>query len=412
MKKFYTFAYFFSLFLSIFSASGQNWENLGDLSVGGTEIGFVDQMVGYDSGLYICSDLGLFRTADTGNSFSNLTYESGPTTGLRITTIFFDETENTLYAGGESDIFKSTDNGSTWSATGVTGTQRINGIARKNGNLLASFGNSFGSGGVYYSTDGFASYTQGTGLPDLRMIGFYTKDDLLFLAGEDGVYGSQDNGVTWALQGTGHENAVTDIKFIKKSALIYVADRDGSGLYQTEDNGATWVETDPVTFAGFCQIFDIILSQNVIYVVTDGTGCANSAESIKLSTDNGVTWSSGLFNLPQAFYASLGVTVDGCVFTYAPFEDKLYRLCDGPLEVNENSLDMVGVFPNPTTDQLTFMNATIASFEIYDSKGSVVLKNTNLNSNTMDVASLTPGIYFLKIHTDKNQIQNIRFVKK
>ncbi|NCT19247.1 MAG: hypothetical protein COZ75_13030 [Flavobacteriaceae bacterium CG_4_8_14_3_um_filter_34_10] len=82
------------------------------------------------------------------------------------------------------------------------------------------------------------------------------------------------------------------------------------------------------------------------------------------------------------------------------------------LTAEDFTFQNLAFYPNPTTDQLTFVNAIIASFEIYDSKGSVVLKNTNLNSNTMDVASLTPGIYFLKIHTDKNQIQNIRFVKK
>ncbi|MBA3986298.1 MAG: T9SS type A sorting domain-containing protein [Flavobacteriales bacterium] len=58
------------------------------------------------------------------------------------------------------------------------------------------------------------------------------------------------------------------------------------------------------------------------------------------------------------------------------------------------------------------MNATISYFEIYDSKGSVVLKNKNLNSNSIEVTNLTPGVYFLKVIDDKNQIKNVRFVKK
>ncbi len=49
------------------------------------------------------------------------------------------------------------------------------------------------------------------------------------------------------------------------------------------------------------------------------------------------------------------------------------------------------------------MNATISYFEIYDSKGSVVLKNKNLNSNSIEVTNLTPGVYFLKVIDDKNQ---------
>lgn len=411
MKKIYKFTYLLILLMSMYTTSGQNWEDLGELSVAGTEIGFVDEIIGHESGLYFCTDLGLFRTTDTGNTFSNLTYESGPTAGLRIYTFFFDETDNTLYAGGESAIFKSTNNGSTWSATGVTGAQKINGIARKNGNLLASYGDSFGSGGAYYSADGFATFTESTGLPDLRMMGFYTKDNLLFLAGEEGVYGSQNDGLSWELQGSGHENVGTDIKFIKNGDLIYVADRDGSGLYHTEDNGVSWVETDPVIFASFCQVFDIVLSQNVIYVVTDGVGCANNTEPIKISVDNGETWSSGMFNLPQAYFAKLGVTVDGCVFTYAPFEDKLYRLCDGPLDVKENTLEMVNVIPNPTTGNIQLVNFQSGSAYLYNVQGSLIKSYAQIpQDKILDLSELAGGIYFLRIANETGN-RTIKIIK-
>ncbi len=376
--------------------TSQNWEDLGELSVGGTEIGFINVIQGYESGLYICSDLGLFRTTDTGNSFTNLTFENGVTTGLRIYSIFYDELDDILYAGGDTAIYKSSNNGASWTVTGLTGSQIINGIARSNGNLVASYGNTFGSGGAYYSADGFATFTQSAGLPDLRMIGFYTQDNLLFLAGEEGVYGSPDNGVTWALQGTGHDNVSTDIKFIKNGSKIFVADRDGSGLYETLDSGATWTESDPVTFAGFCQVFDITLSNGIIYVVTDGIDCADNTEPIKISADNGVSWSSGMFNLSQAYFAAIGTTVDGCVFTYAPFEDKLYRLCDGPLEVQDNSKEEMLLYPNPTNGLLTLQTVTKGTIKILNAQGQVLLQDMTNNIRTeIDLSSYTAGMYFL-----------------
>ncbi|WP_432410640.1 hypothetical protein [Rasiella sp. SM2506] len=61
------------LFLSTQLCSSQTWEDLGELSVGGTQISFINVIQGYESRLYLCSDLGLFRTTDTGNTFTNLT---------------------------------------------------------------------------------------------------------------------------------------------------------------------------------------------------------------------------------------------------------------------------------------------------------------------------------------------------
>ncbi len=85
---------------------------------------------------------------------------------------------------------------------------------------------------------------------------------------------------------------------------------------------------------------------------------------------------------------------------------------DCALSINTFANENLLFFPNPTTDKLTFVNATISYFEIYDSKGSVVLKNKNLNSNSIEVTNLTPGVYFLKVIDDKNQTQTVRFLKK
>ncbi len=75
-------------------------------------------------------------------------------------------------------------------------------------------------------------------------------------------------------------------------------------------------------------------------------------------------------------------------------------------------LAQITFYPNPAIDKLTILNITITGYQIYDAKGSLLANNTRLSGNQIDVASLKPGIYFLKVTSDKNQTQTVRFVKK
>ncbi|MDX1463995.1 MAG: hypothetical protein R3359_13135, partial [Marinirhabdus sp.] len=95
----------------------QSWQDLGNPSVGGEEVGRIFNIEGYQSGVYLCSDKGLFVSTDNGATFNNLTWTSGVTAGEQIICLFIDETDNTMYAGGETTIFKSTDGGSSWTGT-------------------------------------------------------------------------------------------------------------------------------------------------------------------------------------------------------------------------------------------------------------------------------------------------------
>ncbi len=75
-------------------------------------------------------------------------------------------------------------------------------------------------------------------------------------------------------------------------------------------------------------------------------------------------------------------------------------------------LAQIKFYPNPAIDMLTILNTTITGYQIYDAKGSLLMNNLRFSSNQIDVAFLSPGIYFLKVIDDKNQIKNVRFVKK
>ena len=85
--------------------------------------------------------------------------------------------------------------------------------------------------------------------------------------------------------------------------------------------------------------------------------------------------------------------------------------CNG-LNVKDNILQNLYLYPNPVTNILTINNPngiTIDSIAVYDITGKIVLKQeTSLNIN---VQQLPQGVYLLKINT-QNGTSNYKFIKQ
>ena len=68
------------------------------------------------------------------------------------------------------------------------------------------------------------------------------------------------------------------------------------------------------------------------------------------------------------------------------------------------------LFPNPANDQLAIKGISMNSFiEIYNSKGKS-MQVKSLNTNQINVSDLTPGLYFIRIHSEKNSVVK-KFIK-
>lgn len=73
----------------------------------------------------------------------------------------------------------------------------------------------------------------------------------------------------------------------------------------------------------------------------------------------------------------------------------------GVLQVEDNSLEGVQLFPNPAQDLLTITNAEQAEIRIFNILGQELLKTTALSSNeTVNVSAFQSGSYFVKISKD------------
>jgi hypothetical protein len=74
------------------------------------------------------------------------------------------------------------------------------------------------------------------------------------------------------------------------------------------------------------------------------------------------------------------------------------------------TLPTVGVYPNPANDLLSFtMNEPVASYQVLDIAGAVVLNGANESS--IDVSTLVAGTYFVQVNY-LDSVQTIKFVKK
>ena len=80
------------------------------------------------------------------------------------------------------------------------------------------------------------------------------------------------------------------------------------------------------------------------------------------------------------------------------------------LSINDNNLQNVIIYPNPTKSILNIENAENSMIEIYDLLGRVVLSENNISLNKqLNVSSLSIGTYLIKI-SNNGQIKTDKFI--
>lgn len=127
-----------------------------------------------------------------------------------------------------------------------------------------------------------------------------------------------------------------------------------------------------------------------------------------LAFDNGV-WNSTFETFSGGFVA-FGEANNGELFV-STLGGNIFRLTDALLSVEDNSLNSVSIFPNPTKNILSLDCSNLAydsstEINIYDLQGKMVMSKFRTENpiNTIDISALQNGFYILKIQT-KNTTQ-------
>ena len=214
----------------------------------------------------------------------------------------------TLFAGTAQNldtlindcVYRSTNNGRSWIATGRIAPGEnfsVSSLAVSGQNVLAAT-----TAGTFLSTNDGTAWTRVNTSTIYGGVNVFVVSGPYLFAGSGGVILSTDDGVTWTTDTSGLANlGVISLALGPtrgRSGPSIIAGTVGGGLFLSTNNGANWsaVHTDWAT----TDVSALAISDSNLIVGTYGRG-------IFLSTDGGTYWSSVLTGQTSAFVHAFAV---------------------------------------------------------------------------------------------------------
>ena len=246
---------------------------------------------------------GIFKSTNNGATWTNVS---------NIYTLCFTVKGSEIFAGTEDNgVIVSSDNGETWIQRDSALTTTIEALAIKDSIIFAA------GGGMFRSTDDGASWTpieNGLVYGQTTVTGLAVSEGKVFASTFAGVAFSTDNGNDWStIVGTDQANQVTNcVAAIDSSVLVGWV----GGVIRSIDVGRSWVDTSGWinTSCTFCFAGD----SSRIY--------AGTTTGVHLSTDNGVTWTPINNGLPGNQVWSMAT--EGTTLFAATINNGVYRSID------------------------------------------------------------------------------------
>lgn len=261
---------------------------------------------------------GVYRTADGGVTWNNTTPDLAP--NISITALAFDaRNARAVYAadGGSGLIFRSSDGGATWAE--LPGFRDLISANSAVGELYAVIergqpvlyaGTRFD--GVFRTADGGATWQQ----LDVGLVGearriraLASYDDALYAGTHAGLYRLPAGATVWE-EVTGFDN--TDIVFSLQAAADALYAGTGSFLYASSD-GDAWARVPNSPSTVYYALAD---TGRLLILATENGLWSGSGDAWQLATVNGAPYSAPVYalaNTPRAPRTVYAGTVDAWV---------------------------------------------------------------------------------------------------
>ena len=145
-----------------------------------------------------------YYTSDTGNNWNVIDTTTPPGLGFRC----FASGDGYLWGGMVLGIFSSSDQGLHWNQVSVDSIFLVNSILIKSDYILAACGTDYPGvfGGIYKSTDDGSSWSTVT-LVDTPVYSLGELNDWIFAGTQFGIYRSSDEGNSWESASVGFQPA-------------------------------------------------------------------------------------------------------------------------------------------------------------------------------------------------------------
>jgi len=311
----------------------------------------------------------LYKSDDGGGFF----YSVAPATdGAWVTPIEMSPADNNLMYAGYTEIYKSIDNGDSWST--IT--------------------NNLTNGGTY------------------RDIAASTNQNYIYAATNSRVYVSTNAGSTFTLRnGSLPSTNYTSIETkpgSAETAYLTVGSFSGNNkVYRTTNAGVNWIN---YTKTGLP-----VVPVNCIAFM------ANSPERVFVGTDLGVyytdttltEWLPYNIGLPNTIvtdleFHTLSNKLRAATYGRGVWETSMSNSFPGPINnISTNLIDNFQILPNPTTGnfKINFFDDTdkIKNLSILDITGKTILEKNSINLKSIEINAndFSNGIYFVKVSSEE-----------
>jgi photosystem II stability/assembly factor-like uncharacterized protein len=338
---------------------------------------------------------------------SQFDYGSGLQSGFENGQKNIVELSGVLYFSSLKDVFKSTDNGATW--TVITTAPNIpdgtvTSLSTTNDALILTI---YGYG-THKSTDGGANWTMilggSLGTITNNMTISYYKNGHLFVGGALGmVYVSTDGGTNWTDISIGGSEVVQCFKHF--NGYIYAG--TNMNLYRYNYSiGAGTVPNDPS---------DLLLTptkSSTMKMKLDWTD--NSTDELEFAIQRSLDGSNWIdidsVGADITTYTDINLAENTVyhyrVYAYNASGNSGYTNAISAttlVGITLNNKAQMSIYPNPTNGFINIENYSNNNYDIFDIVGKKIASGS-ISNNTIDISNHPNGVYFVKIDNQSYKI--------